>query len=433
MKTKDLNHIRSELNIHSRLGYVVLGATLFFVFVWGGLSKLSGAVLAEGAVSVESSVKRIQHKEGGIVREILVKEGDLVRAGQVLVRLDNTVSNANEAVVEEQVVQLEARRLRLEAEREGRAGFELPTDLKSSAYAPVVMASERELMQSRTLLRMQRKGQIAEQMRRSSLEADALRSQVVAKSRQLVLINKELESLRKLNEQGYAPLTRVYQFERESESLSGQKGELEARIEQTEAQSAALRLQMLQVDSGALSDIMTELKETEVRLAQLRGQKIAAADSERRVEIKAPVDGKVQGLTIHTVGGVITPAETLMSVVPLQDALVIDARIDPRHVDQVRQGSLSHIRFTSFATQSTPEASGRVNSISADVQTEERTGRTYYRARINLDSRNLPAVIRENIVSGMPVEVQIETSRRTALSYFLKPLTDQFNRAFRED
>lgn len=424
---------KASLSAQSRMGYGLLGLIVFIVLIWGVLAQISGAVIAPGRISVESSVKRIQHKEGGIVQEILVREGDTVKAGQVLLRLDSTLPDANESIIRSQIVQLEARKLRLEAERDGVPAISIANESSLPQEARDIYQAEQKLMTSRLSLRRQMKAQLGEQIRRSEQEITGLKAQVISVDRQHTLILSELEGLKDLHRRGYAPLTRVNQFERQAEALLGQKGELEAGIAQAGSQISALRTQILQVDSEALAEVMAELKDTDKRLAQLRDQQVTAEDAVRRIEITAPVNGKVQGLSVHTRGGVISPAEVLMTIVPDGDALIIEAHVDPRYGDQVKQGSRAHVRFTAFSTQSTPEALGAIDNLSADVQTDERTGENYYVARMTLVASKLPGSIRDKLMAGMPVEVQIETSRRSAVSYFFKPLTDQFNRAFRED
>jgi len=424
---------RSDMEAQSRKGLVLVGALVLLVGVWGGVAPISSAVVAGGRVTLESSVKRIQHREGGIVSDILVHEGDRVQAGQVLVRLDATVANANEAIVEQQVWQLKARKLRLEAERDHRgvdavtAGADAPEEYRR------IIEAERRLMVSRMGLRTQHKAQLSEQIAQSEHEIAGLEAQVQSTTHQAALIKQELVNVRGLYQKGYAPFTRVSELQRQAEQLEGERGQLFASIARTHAQTAQIREQMLQVDSEALSEIMNDLKDTDTRLGQLEEQAITAHDASQRVEIRAPVTGKVQQMTVHTKGGVVAPGETMMVVVPESDELIVEARIDPQKIDDVHIDGRAHVRFTAFDTRTTPEAIGRVDTVSSDVETDEKAGVSFYRARLALDSMKVPAAVRQKLVSGMPVEVQIETGSRSALSYFLKPLSDQIGRTFREE
>jgi HlyD family secretion protein len=416
-----------------RLGYILSLMVFVYIFVWGGLAQISGAVVAPGRVAVESSVKRIQHKEGGIVYDILVHEGDKVTQGQVLARLDPTLVNANDTVIASQLYQFEARKARLEAERDRRADLQLPADADKSADFMAVIEAERRLMTSRRQMREQKKAQLREQIQQSTQEIGGLEAQVVSQKRQYELIIQELKGIKDLYAKGYAPLSRVSELERESERLKGQQGELESSIARARTQTSAIRLEILQVDSEASSEIMTDLKDTESKLGQLEQQHITSQDAKNRVEVKAPVSGTVQQITIHTRGGVVGPAETMMIVVPEGDQLVVEARIDPRKIDQVEKGGRAHIRFTAFDTRTTPEALGTVDSLSSDVEVDEKAGVSYYRARLSLKTMHLPKDLRDRMVAGMPVEVQIETESHSALSYFFKPLSDQMHRTFKED
>lgn len=422
-----------DLTRHARVGFILLGLLVLLVFGWGGLAQISGAVVASGRVAVESSVKRVQHREGGIVSEVLVHEGDMVRAGQLLARLDGVVPNANAAVIEDQLAQLTARKLRLEAERDGRSDFVVPVTSPATEEFARMVAAERRLMAARRLAKQQRKAQIREQIAQVGDEVDGLQAQIISGEAQARLIQGELTGIRRLHQQGYAPLSRVNQLEREAESLSGQKGQLTAAVARARTHASEIQLQGLQVDSQGLADVMSELKDTETKLAQLTEQGVAADDQVRRVEVRAPASGRVQQLAVHTKGGVVAPGETLMLVVPQNDALVVEVMVDPRYIDQVSPGRPAHVRFTSFSTRDTPEIMGRVDRVSADVQTEEKTGASFYLARLKLDANRLPSALRGRLVPGMPAEVQIETSSHSALSYFIKPLSDQLARTFRED
>lgn len=422
-----------DLTRHARAGFILLGLLVLLVFGWGGLAQISGAVVASGRVAVESSVKRVQHREGGIVSEVLVHEGDLVRAGQLLARLDGVVPNANAAVIEDQLSQLIARKLRLEAERDGLADFVVPTNAPTTPEFARMVAAERKLMAARRVGRQQRKAQIREQIAQAGDEVDGLQAQITSGEAQARLIQGELAGIRRLHQQGYAPLSRVNQLEREAESLSGQKGQLTAAVARARTHASEIKLQGLQVDSQGLADVMSELKDTETKLAQLTEQGVAADDQVRRVEVRAPAAGRVQQLALHTKGGVVAPGETLMLIVPQDDALVVEVMVDPRYIDQVGPGRPAHVRFTSFSTRDTPEIMGRVDRVSADAQTEEKTGASFYLARLKLDAKSLPSALRGRLVPGMPAEVQIETSRHSALSYFIKPLSDQLARTFKED
>lgn len=433
MAIETLDERRFSLAGQARQGLILSGALLLLVFGWGGVAQISGAVVAQGRVSLESSVKKVQHREGGIIGDILVHEGDRVAAGQVLVRLDPTVADANEAVIQTQIWQLTARQMRLEAERDHRGADVIQAGAGATPEYLKIVQAERELMLSRARLREQKKAQLREQITQGAHEIEGDEAQILSVSHQSDLIKQELISVRGLYQKGYAPFTRVSELQRQAEQLDGERGQLEASIARTRAAAAQINQQILEVDSEALSDVMNDLKDTQTRLGQLRGQEIAAHDTSSRVDIRAPATGRVQQLAVHTKGGVVAPGETMMMVVPEDDQLIVEARIDPTKINNVRVGSAARVRFTAFDTRTTPEAAGKVDTVSSDVETDEKTGAAFYRARLAFAGMNVPLGVRQRLVSGMPVEVQIETGSHSALSYFLKPLSDQLSQTFREE
>lgn len=422
-----------SLAAYRRGGLLLVAFMVTTLLAWGVFAQIAGAVVAAGRVAVESSVKKVQHREGGIVSDLLVRDGQHVTAGQVLVRLDSTISSANAIGVTDEFDQLTARRLRLDAERRGLADIGVSSPAGASANFQAMLAAERRLMATRGAARRQRKAQLQEQITQSMKEIEGVQAQVVSQERQQVLIEGELAGVRSLYDRGFAPVTRLNELSRESERLTGQRGELTASVARNRTRISEIRLQILQVDSEAMAEVMAELKETEIKLTQLTEQKVTADDQMRRVDIRSPVSGYVQQLAVHTKGGVISPGETLMLIVPENDALVVQAKIDPQHIDQVQAGRPAHVRFTSFSSRRTPELSGKVDMVSADAETDQQTGLTYYTARLSLDRGALPAALVGRLVPGMPAEVQIETGSRSALSYLLKPLADQLHRSFREE
>jgi len=418
------------LGAQLRLGRNLLLVLLAVVLGWGAVAQISGAVIAPGRVSVESAVKKIQHREGGIVSDVLVHEGDRVAAGQLLVRLDATVDKANATTASEQLDELTTRRMRLEAERDGRASVAAPADATPQFRA--ALAAELRLMASRQASREQKKAQLREQVNQTAREVDGLNAQVASQAAQFDLIQGEIKGIKTLYDKGLAPLSRLNELEREGKRLEGQKGELIAEIARSKTHASEIQLQMLQVDSDFLAEVMTDLKDTNLKLSQVEQQKTADDDALARVEIRAPVAGRVQQLAVHNRGGVVTPGETVMLVVPDGDRLIVEARIDPQKVEQVRQGGQVHIRFTGFSGRTTPEVVGRVDSVSPDAQTDEKTGASFYVARCSVRVPDLPPEIRSNLTPGMPAEVHVQTGAHSALSYFLRPLTDQMARAFKE-
>jgi HlyD family secretion protein len=433
MSVQPVRAERRALQSHTRLALLLVLVPLIGLGVWGATASISGAVVAPARVAVESDIKKVQHRDGGIVTELLVSEGDHVRGGQVLARLDSTVIKANLASVIDQQMQFTARRMRLEAERDGRDQLAAPpTDLPFSQIAPM-LAAERRLLEERRASREQKKAELRQQIDQSQREIDGLQAQAEAQASQYKLIEGELVGLRKLYEQDYVPITRVDDLEREAARLEGERGELDSSVARARARIDEVRIDILQTDSDALTEVMSDLKDAQIKLAELAQQRAVLEDQLNRSEVRAPLSGYVHQLAIHTVGGVVGPGETMMYIVPEQDSLIVAARIDPQHVDQVRPGSLAHVRFTAFSARVTPEVTARVERLAADATVDDRTGKSYYLAELKLDAASLPPEMRGRLLAGMPAEVHIATSRRNVLSYFLKPLTDQMSRSFKEE
>lgn len=422
-----------SMNSENRKGLYLLVILFVVIFVWGWFAQISGAVIASGRIAFELNLKKIQHREGGIVRDILVREGDRVSVGQVLLRLDPTVADATDSAVKGQLWQLMARKMRIEAELSNSRPSSINAGTLSTPEFDKIIFSERELMTARLRLRSQQKEQLRDQIRQGEFEIVGNEAQIKSLLNQTVLIKQELVGVKDLYEKGYAPFTRLSQLEREAERLEGQVGELKAGVARIKARISQIREAIFQIDSQAISENLTELKDTQTKLTQLQEQYAVTRDTLQRIELKAPVSGKVQQLSVHTNGGVVGAGENLMLIVPDTEELIIEAMIDPSKVDSVSIGSKAYIRFTAFSTTTTPEAIGRVDHLSSDVETDEKSGFSYYRVRLKLAGIDVPKKIKNKIVSGMPVEVQIETKSRNALSYFIKPLADQFNRTFREE
>jgi len=433
-------NVKLDGNLISVKRYVVFGFATLFVLVgglggWAATTDLSGAVIAPGTVVVASSVKKIQHPTGGIIGKIFVSNGDHVKAGEVLVRLDETVTRAQLQVITKQMDELRGRQARLRAERDGAATVAFPDDLLARASETDVVhiiSGERTLFETRLRSREAQKSQLSERIAGLQEEVAGLTSQADAKSRELNLIGKELAGLETLEAQRLVPTSKMMSIRREGARLEGEKAQLQAAAGSSRGKIAEIELQKLGIDIEARSDIVKDLRETEGRLAELSERRTAAEDQLRRIELTSPVDGVVHQLTVHTVGGVINPAEQLMLVVPADDRLVIEAKIAPHDIDQARMHEDAAIRFPAFNQRTTPTLSGRVRDISADLTRDQQTGMSYFTANIEIPESEMPKLNGHKLMPGMPAEVQIATISRSALSYLVKPLEDAFAKSFRE-
>ena len=429
--TKTLRSVGRHLALMLGGAVLLCGAAIA-----GATVELSGAIVAAGSLVVESSVKKVQHPTGGVVSELFVQDGSRVRAGDLLLRLDATTAKANLDAVTKTIWELWARRARLEAERDGLEDVAVSNELGDAArqdpdIARIVSGEARLFGLRRDALSGQ-KAQLRERIVQLREEIKGLQEQGAAKAQELELVAKEYAGVRELWDKKLIQITRVTALEREQARLSGERGQLVAAEAQARGKISETELQIIQLDQNMRSEVAKELAEIRAKLSTLVEQKVTAEDQLRRIDIRAPQAGIVHELAVHTHGGVVTEGEQLMLIVPQGDALVVEVRIAPQDIDQVRIGQPAALRFTSFNQRSTPELDGEVVRISADVTEDKRTGMSFFLVRIALPSQEVKKLGEARLVPGMPVSAFIRTSDRTILSYLLKPLRDQAQLAFRE-
>lgn len=419
---------------HVLIGMLAVVFGFFGVFGWSVMTTIAGAVIAGGQVVVESDPKKVQHQQGGIVGEIRVRNGDRVKAGDVLVRLDETLSRTNLAQVVAQLMQLAGRRARLEAERDGRDALILPRDFAEfGPDAAGIEKAEARLLTELRNSRAQQKKQLQERIGQIEREIEGLQSQGDAKARENVLITQELKGVEELFRKNLVPVSKFMQLQREAARLTGESGSLVASMAKARGQIAEINLQLITIDQQARTEANKELREVESAIAQLVERRIAALDILKRIEIRAPQSGFVHEASVHTVGGIVAPGETIMLIIPDADRLIIEIRLSPADIDQVRVGQKATLRLSAFNQRTTPEVSGRITRIAADLSRETQTGAMYYAGRLAIDESEYARLKGLVLLPGMPVEAFIETGDRTAFSYLAKPLTDAFARAFREE
>lgn len=419
------------------VGMIMFGFVTFGIGGWAATSQLSGAVIGQGVVVVDSSVKKVQHATGGIVGELRVREGDRVKAGDILIRLDETQTLANATIVTKSLDELLARQARLEAERDNADQIVFPKALldrtkDSNSDAARAIAAENKLFDLRRQARDGQKAQLKERGAQLQDEIKGYLGQVDAKQKEVDLIHQELDGVRTLWQKNLVPITRLTSLERDAARLEGENSQLTGMIAQAKGKIAEIALQTIQVDQDLRTEVGKDLIETRSKLSELSERKIAAVDQLNRTDIRAPQSGRVHELSVHTVGGVISPGEQIMLIVPDKDALAVDVKIAPRDIDQVYVGQTATMRFAAFNQKTTPEIEGEVTVVSADITQDQRTGASYYTARVALKAEELEKLGESKLVPGMPVDVFIKTPGRTALSYLIKPLRDQAERAFKE-
>jgi HlyD family secretion protein len=419
------------------VGTIMVGLVTFGIGGWAATMQLSGAVMGQGAVVVDSSVKKVQHATGGIVGELRVRDGDRVEAGDILIRLDETQTLANATIITKSLDELLARQARLEAERDSGDQIVFPKALlertkDSNSGAGRAIAAERTLFDLRQQSRNGQKAQLKERKAQLHDEIKGYSGHAEAKQKEVDFIHQELEGVRTLWQKNLVPITRLTALERDSARLEGERSQLSGMIAQAKGKIAEIELQILQIDQDLRTEVGKDLIETRSKLSELSERKTAAVDQLNRIDIRAPQSGRVHQLSVHTVGGVITPGEQIMLIVPDADALAVEVKIAPRDIDQVYVGQTSTMRFAAFNQKTTPEIDGEIGVVSADLTQEQRTGASYYTARILLKAEGLAKLGSAKLVPGMPVDVFIKTPGRTALSYLIKPLQDQAERAFKE-
>jgi len=419
------------------VGMVIVGFVTFGIGGWAATSELTGAVIGQGVLVVDSSVKKVQHPTGGVVGELRVREGDKVLAGDILLRLDETQTLANATIVSKSFDELVARQARLEAERDNADQITFPKLLLERTRDPAseaarAIAAERSLFDLRRQARGGQKAQLKERSAQLQEEIKGYLGQAEAKQREVDFIHKELEGVRTLWEKKLVPMNRLTALERDTARLEGERSQLSGMTAQAKGKIAEIELQIIQIDQDLRTEVGKDLIETRSKISELAERKTAAVDQLYRIDIRAPQSGRVHQLAVHTVGGVISPGEQIMLIVPDADALAVEVKIAPRDIDQVYVGQAASMRFAAFDQKTTPEIEGEVSLVSADLTQDQRTGTSYYTARVLLKPEELARLGNAKLLPGMPVDVFIKTPGRTALSYLIKPLRDQAERAFKE-
>jgi HlyD family secretion protein len=422
----------------------IAGLAMLVAFVgciggWAATSELAGAVIASGTVIVESNVKKVQHPTGGVIKEILVKEGSQVDEGQILVRLDDTVTRATLGVVRSQLDESTARQARLLAERESADAIVFPDELTArlnEATVATALHGEEKLFEARRAARTGQRSQLRERVSQSNEEIRGLTAQQQAKETESKLIAEELVGVADLYEKNLVSISRIMQLRRDQARLQGERGQFIADIARARAKISETELQIIQLDQDFRTEVLKDLRETQGKISELFERKIAAEDQLKRVDLRAPRSGTIYALTIHTVGGVIANGETIMQIVPHDDDLIVEAKVSPPDIDQIGLGATVLVRIMAGNQRTMPELSGVLTYVSADLTREQPNAgapaQAYYLVRMSLPKAEVDRLGAFKLVPGMPAEMFIETYARTPLQYLLKPLRDQISRTFRE-
>lgn len=402
---------------------------------WAVMSQITGAVIAPGRIEVDQNRQVVQHPDGGVVAEILVKEGDVVTAGDLLLRLDPTELQSNLAVVEGQLFEVLARRARFEAERDGvEVLFFDPLIAESeNPVAAELMEGQLRLFEARLESSQAEKDQLSKRRDQISDQIVGIRAQQASTAEQIRLIEMELEDQQSLLDRGLAQATRVLALQREMANLTGQAGELTAAIAQAEGRITETEIEILRIETARREDAITRLRDLQFNEIELSENRRALITQLERLDIRAPVSGVVYGMQVFAPRSVIRPADPVLFLVPQDRPLVITTQIEPIHIDQIFSGQEVAVRFSAFDQRRTPELLGRIVLVSADAFQDEQSRMSYYRAQVELlpgEIDRLP--IGMTLLPGMPVEAFIRTDERSPFDYLAKPIADYFARAFRE-
>ena len=421
----------AQVNRQLLLAAAMLVTLVITLGVLASIIGMTGAVIAHGQVISQSNVKRIQHPTGGVVASIQVKDGSLVHINDVLITLDSTGSGANMAIVSDAIDSFSAQQSRLEAERDRRGSVNF-SHLSASEAAVRARADELRLFQIHAAARAGEKAQLNERITQLREQVRGYQDVIQTKRKQIELIEAELVGMRQLFQENLVPLARLNALERDAAQLNGDIAQLGASAAEARGRISETELQIIQIDRAASSEAGSQVGEVQNKLQELKQKCVAAQQEFRRVQIRAPQDGVVEHLTVHTVGGVIQPGETIMLIVPDKDGVVVEAKIATTEVGRVHLGQQASLRFSAFDQRTSPEIPGLVYHVAADAQVDEKTGFAFYIVRIQIDSNKL-AKAKMKVVPGMPVEVFMQTETRSMLSYLTKPLMDQARLVFRED
>ena len=431
----NMSSLPLRFNINARIVIGLVMATLLIGGVggWSAVAQLSGAVVTSGVVSIDEDIKSIQHRDGGIVSQIAVHEGDSVEAGDVLIRLDDAQTKAELSIAEVQLTELMARRARLVAERDGLDHIDLVPDLTSATpEVSTVLAGEARLFEGNVARRKSQQQQLELNILQTEEEIKGLQGQKSAKSDDIALVQAEYEKTRTMADRGLIERSRLYSFERELARLNGELGEIDSSVARANARISETRLQIMAVDEVARNDAQRELGQVETKMSELTDRIAATTDRLARTDIRAPISGTVNELNVHTVGGVVTPAEVLLTIVPKDAKLNISVQLSPTSIDQISLDQSARLRFPTFNQRVTPELKGNISFVSPAASRDPVTGAYFYLGYVQVTDAEISKLGTGGLLPGMPVEVYVMTEERTVLSYLMKPLVDRFSAAFRE-
>ena len=431
--------LRHELNVWILAFILVVG-----LGGWAFTAKISSAVIAPATVVVEGDVKKVQHLRGGIVSQVLVAENMHVNAGQVLIRLDGTSALANLSIDENTLAQLYVRQERLNAEAQDAPDFDASKDLMKLlimqgadadqvAAQAAVTKTEKKLFFSRKIALESSLQQLESRQMQMKEQIKGTLAQISAAKMALTLIDEQLLSTQSLYKKQQETISHLNTLKRQRTDIESSLGEKVAAKAEAEGKYAEIGLQIVQVGEDRRSEISKDLADVEAKISEYEQRRIAQLDELNRLDVTAPLSGRIHELAVHTVNGVIEAGATLMLIVPDDEKLILDAKVSPRDIDHIHPGQQVDVRFSAFDQRTTPDIQAKIDSIAPDVVVDPRSGSSYYQVRVRPLAESLAKLKGLELTAGMPAEAFFKISERTAISYLAKPLTDQMKHVFREE
>ena len=433
-KLPDVSLVTNDAPIRA-IGIAVLLGTVGVLGTWSYLAPIDSAASASGFVTVKSHSKTVQHLDGGIVKELIAKDGDIVNEGDILLTLDGSEIKAQLEILRGQQITFAAQVARLTAERDRLGLVNYPKEVQNLSDARVIEAqqSENQIFNARKNAHEGEVSVLNQRISQLNSRIQGLQGQKTSKQELKASYSEEAKDLRELLAEGFADKQRLRDLERSLSASTGEIASLSSEIASSEMQIGETRLQILQIQKQFQEEVANKLSEVQAQLYDINQRLTATIDKVNRIQIKAPSSGRVMGLSIHNVGGVITPGRPILDIVPQGEELIIDARVSPMDIDRVHVGLVAEVRFSAFKQALTPKMMGKLINLSADKLTDERTGAPYYSAKIELTPDSYAKLGDMELLPGMPADVLINTGERTVFEYLMQPITNAFARAFIED
>ena len=429
----DLPKIKTSLK-----GPIVSGLTILLIFLvgataWASSAKLASAIIAVGQLKVDSNRKQIQHLDGGIVNQILVSDGQSVKKGDTLVILDPVQAKSSLGIVAGALFTAELKRSRLQAERDNTEQPDFTRFLhREHEDKNSLIDAQQSLFSIRRSVQVSQQEILHQQIENLKSQISGFESQQASTQTQIEISKDELVNLKNLKARGLVGNERLLELERNLAQLEGRAGELVSSIASAKASIDEKRLELIRVKRSFHEQVLAELQDVESEIIDLQERANAATHHLQQMVVKAPVDGLIVGLNVHTEGGVVVPGQLLMEIVPDNDALIVEGQVLPTDVDDLRVGQSARVKLSGLQQRTTPELTGMLQYVSADSMLDERSGMTYFIIRVSIAAEELAKLPSEGLIPGMPAEVFVQTGERTALEYLLQPLSDTIDRAWRE-